>query len=171
MLFLAAGCATSVPVQTATRAVTAARKGQLTQFQRLLTTKAQSTIGTEQAMQAIRQTLARYTNPSIGPALLVSSKQGDQGYGHVGDVRRIYETTLTASPRRGAPPQPLYTLRVKCRISYEPVHHDEVPDSCTTTIDDNGIPWTTCSGASPAYDSIDYQESCWVAGIEPQPTR
>jgi len=117
-------------------------------------------------MLAIRQTLARYTNPSFGPALLVSSRQGDQGYGHFGDVQRTYETTLAASPRRGAPRQPIYTLRVKCRISYESVHHDEVPDSCTTTIDDNGIPWTTCSGASPAYDSIDYRETCSVARIE-----
>jgi hypothetical protein len=167
MLVLAAGgCVSSEPLQTARRAVDAARKGKLTQFQSQLTGSARSTIGTEQGMDAIRQKLAHYANLAVGPALLVSSKQGDQGYGHAGDVLRTYKAILAGSQRKGDPPQAIYTLFLKCRISYEAFHHDEVSESCTTTIDANGIPWTNCSGGYPAYDSIDYSESCSVSRIE-----
>ncbi|HXA19804.1 MAG TPA: hypothetical protein VN380_22665 [Thermoanaerobaculia bacterium] len=166
LLLAAAGCVSSAPLLTARRAVNAAKKGKLTQFQSQLTDRARSTIGTEQGMDAIRQKLAHYTGLSVGQALLVSSKQGDQGYGHIGDVLRTYKAIVAGSQRKGAPPEAIYTFFLKCRISYEEFHHDEVSESCTTTIDANGIPWTNCSGGSPAYDSIDYCESCAVARIE-----
>src|SRR5260370_21325679 len=54
----AAGCVSSAPLRTAQRAVNAAKKGRLTQFQSELTGRARSTIGTEQGMDAIRQKLA-----------------------------------------------------------------------------------------------------------------
>jgi hypothetical protein len=162
----AAGCVSSAPALTARRAVDAARKGKLNEFRSQLTDDARWKLGTGQAMDAIREKLAHYTNLSIGPALLISSKQGDQGYGHVGDVRRTYNATVAGSSRKSAPPEAIYTLLLKCRISYDEDHHDEVPEGCTTTIDDNGIPWTNCTAGSAAYDSIDYGESCWVAKIE-----
>ncbi|HSY48566.1 MAG TPA: hypothetical protein VLC46_07140 [Thermoanaerobaculia bacterium] len=169
MLTLAAGCVSSAPSMTAGRALDAIRKGNLKDFQGQLTTKARPALGTEQEMAAVRQTLGHYTNVSVGSPLLVSSRQGNQGDGHVGDVRRTYTATVSGSPRKGAPPQAIYTLSLKCLLSYESYHHDEVPESCTTTIDENGIPWTSCTGGSPAYDSLDLGESCLISKIEEAP--
>ena len=165
----AAGCVSSAPSMTAGRALDAVRKGDLKNFQGQLTDKARPALGTDQEMGAVRQKLGHYTNVSAGPPLLISSRQGNQGAGHIGDVRRTYTATVSGSPRKGAPSQAIYTLFLKCRLSYESYHHDEVPESCTTTIDENGIPWTNCTGGSPAYDSLDLGESCLISKIEEAP--
>jgi hypothetical protein len=164
-----AGCVSSAPALTAGRIVNAAQKGKLNDFQSQLTGRAKATLGSQQGMDSVRQKLAQYTNLTVGPALLISSKQGDQGYGHFGDIKRTYQTTVAGSPRKGAPPEAIYTFFLKCLIDYRVFHYDETPESCTTTIDENGIPWTNCTGGSPAYDSIDYVESCSVSRIEEAP--
>jgi len=165
----AAGCVSSAPSWTAGRALDDVRKGNLKDFQSQLTDKARPTLGTQQEMDAIRQRLSGYASVSVGPALLISSRQGDQGAGQVGDVRRTYTATVTGSPRKGAPIQAIYTLFLKCMLSYDLYHHDEVPESCTTTIDPNGVPWTSCTGGSAAYDSVDLSESCLISKIEEAP--
>jgi hypothetical protein len=162
----AAGCLSSAPALTAARAIDAARKGKLNDFRSQLTGKARPALGTQQEMDAIRQKLAHQANVSVGPTLLISSRQGDQGYGHFGDVRRTYQATVTCSPKKGAPVQAIYTLFLRCLISYDTYHHDEVPESCTTTIDENGVLWTNCNAGFPAYDSIDLGESCLISRIE-----
>lgn len=159
------GCVSSGPASVSERAVDAAVKGKLDAFRRQLAPKAQSTLGTEQGMNAIRQKLAYYKNVSVGPALMISSKQGDQGYGHFGDVQQRFEATVAGSPAKGSPPEPIYTIQLQCDIAYDQYHHDATNESCTTTIDENGIPWTNCTPGSDAYDSIDLGESCAITAI------
>ncbi|HXH40330.1 MAG TPA: hypothetical protein VNN08_17000 [Thermoanaerobaculia bacterium] len=162
----AAGCLSSDPDRTAGRAIDAARNGKLSDFRSQLTDNARRTLGTQQQMDAIRQKLAHSTNVSVGEATLIGSGQSDRGAGRIADVRRTYEAIVIGAPKKGAPIQAIYRLFLKCLISYNVYHHDAVSDTCTTTIDANGIPWTNCVGASPAYDSLDLGESCLISGIE-----
>lgn len=164
----AAGCVSSA-TWTAGRALDDVRKGNLKDFQSQLTDKGRPALGTQQEMDAIRQRLAQFTHVSLGPALLISSRQGDQGAGQIGDIRRTYTVTVTGSARKGAPIQAIYTLFLKCLISYDLYHHDAVSDTCSTTIDADGVPWTNCSGGSAAYDSVDLGESCLISKIEEAP--
>lgn len=146
-------------------AVKALKKGRLDAFRNELTPEARLTLGAAEKAEPIRQKLAGYTHVSAGPALLVSAAQGNQGFGHFGDVKRTYEATIAGSPRPGSPPEAIYTFTLDCSLAYEQYHHDETPETCNTTIDDNGVPWTSCSGGSAAYDSIDLTESCAVADV------
>jgi hypothetical protein len=161
-----AACVSSAPATTAGRAFDALKKGNLPKFRDQLTPKAQTTLGTQQEMDAIRQKLGRYTNLSLGPPLMASAKQGDQGYGHYGDVRRTYKVTVAASAGKSSPPQAIYTLVLKCLIGYDVVHYEEVAEVCSTSTDANGTPWTNCVGGTPAYNQVEYGESCAIAKVE-----
>jgi hypothetical protein len=160
------GCISSPASSVSRRAVKAAMKDRLDKFRDQLTPEARSTLGTQRGMGAMHQKLAGYTNVTVGEALVTSAKQGDQGYDHYGDVLRMYEATVSGSAAKDAPPELIYTLQVQCTLAYGVYHHDETSESCSTTIDQNGVPWTNCTPGTPAYDSIDLGESCAVAGIK-----
>ena len=160
------GCALS-PTESVTHGtIDAAVKGKLDDFREQISPDARATLGSEQGMRAMQQELAGYTHISVGPALLVSAHQGEQGYDHYGDVLRNYQATVSGVHDKDAPPALIYTLQLQCSLAYHQYHHDEVAETCNTTIDDNGVPWTSCSGGSPAYDSIDLDETCGITGVK-----
>ncbi len=168
---LVTGCVTSPASSVSRRAVHAAMKGNLDRFQQQLSPEAKSTLGTPQAMDAIRQKLAGYTNVVVADPLLMSSRQGDQGYDHFGDVERTYEAQVSGSSAKDAPAELIYAVQVQCALSYGVYHYDETSESCSTTIDQNGVPWTNCTPGTPAYDAIELGESCAVGGIREPPGR
>jgi hypothetical protein len=161
-----AGCLTSAPVSTVTRSVHAARNGRLAAFRSELTSESRTALGTEQEMTAIRQTLGRYSHFEIGPPLLVSSKKGDRGSGDIGDVERTYKTVIAGIERKGEPAKAVYTVFVRCTLEDQTVHQDETPETCTTVIDDNGIPLQNCTPGTPASDYVAVVESCGVERFE-----
>jgi hypothetical protein len=165
----ASACVSSPVLAVAQRTVDAAEKGRLKRFQKQFSPAAQSTLATQQQMDAMHQKLALYTNISAEQALIVSSQEGDQDYGHFGTVLETYDVPILGSPAKKAPPELIYTLALQCAFIYKKFHHDETSESCTTTIDENNIPWTNCTPGTPAYDSIDLTEKCKVTGVdEPQ---
>jgi hypothetical protein len=164
------GCLETTPDITAHQAINAASKRDLKTFREALTPDAQATLGTEESMTSFAQEIGRYTNIAIGPALLVSAEQGDQGYGHTGDVRRQYETIVAGSPQEGAPLRKIYTVFLQCNDQYATNHVEETAPSCVTMPDPSGDlsqPWiTSCYGGSPGYDSLDLIEWCAVDRIQ-----
>src|SRR6185437_14621224 len=152
---LVTGCVTSPASSVSRRVVHAAMKGDFDRFQKQLSPEAKSTLGTPLAMDAIRQKLAGYTNVVVADPLLTSSRQGDQGYDHFGDVEQDYEAQVSGSAAKGAPAELIYTLQVQCGLSYGVYHYDETSESCSTRIDENGVPWTDCTPGTPAYDEIE----------------
>ena len=124
------------------------------------------TLGTEQEMTAIRQTLGRYSHVDIGPAILVSSKEGDRGDGDIGDVERTYKSVISGVARKGEPAKAVYTVFLRCTLANHSFHQDEIPETCTTVVDDNGIPWQNCTPGTPASDYVAVVESCGVERIE-----
>ncbi|HKS25345.1 MAG TPA: hypothetical protein VJZ76_21305 [Thermoanaerobaculia bacterium] len=160
-----AGCA-STPASTAARLVDAAKQGDAGTFRSELTDEARAKFGAGEQMAAIRQKLARYSRVAVGPAFLVAAKQGDRGGGDIGDVKRTYKVTVAGVSHRGRPPEAIYELLLRCELSNETVHYDATPESCTTTIDENGIPWPNCTPGSPASDGVVLMESCKVGGID-----
>jgi len=160
-----AACA-STPAGTAARFVDAAKKGDAGAFRSELTDEARTTFGADEQMAAISEKLARYSRVAVGPAFLVAAKQGDRGGGDIGDVERTYKLTIAGVSHRGRPPEAIYELLLHCELSNETVHYDETPESCTTTIDENGIPWQNCTPGTPASDGVVLMESCKVGGIE-----
>jgi hypothetical protein len=162
----ASGCVSSPALSVAQRTVDAAEKGRLKRFQKQFSPEAQSTLGTQQQMDAMHQKLALYTKVAVQPALIVSSQDGDQDYGHYGIVVENFDVPILGSPSAKAPPEPIYMFAVKCAFVYKKFHHDETAESCTTTIDENNIPWTNCTPGTPAYDSIDLTQKCKVTGID-----
>lgn len=169
LTLLVTGCVTSPASSVSRRTVHAAMKGNLDRFRQQLSPEAKSMLGTPQAMGAIRQKLAGYANVVVADPLLTSSRQGDQGYDHFGDVERTYEAQVSGSAAKDAPAELIYTLEVQCGLSYGVYHYDETSESCSTTIDENNIPWTNCTPGTPAYDAIELGESCAVSGIREQP--
>ena len=164
-----AGCVTSPASSVNRRAVHAAMKGNFDRFQKQLSPEAKLTLGTPQSMDAIRQRLAGYTNVVVADPLLTSSRQGDQGYDHFGDVERTYEAQVSGSAAKDAHAELIYTLQTQCDLSYGVYHYDETSESCSTTIDANNIPWTNCTPGTPAYDAIELGESCAVSGFREPP--
>ena len=159
------GCVSSPVVSTSHRAVNAATKNRLDKFRKQLSEEAKKTLGTPAEFSVVRQKLVSHANVSVADPLMISSKKGDQGYDHYGDVQRNYEANVSGSAEKDAPAELIFTLRVQCNLAYGVYHHDETAESCTTTIDQNNIPWTNCTPGTPAYDSIDLGESCKVTGI------
>ena len=155
---LMAGCVSSAPVSTVARSVDAVRSGKLAAFRSELTTEAQATLGTEQEMAAIGQTLSRYSHVEIGPPFLMSSKQEPR--------ERLYKTIIAGAARKGAPLAVIYNVFLRCTLSDQTFHQDELPETCTTLIDDSGIPFQNCTPGTPAFDYVAVVESCGVEKIE-----
>ncbi|HJW93983.1 MAG TPA: hypothetical protein VJ901_10210 [Thermoanaerobaculia bacterium] len=150
------GCVSSAPVATVSRTVNAAKHGQLAAFESQLTDDARATLGSARAMDAIRQKLGGYHHIEIGPPLLVSSN----------DAGRTYKTVVAGLARRGEAAEAVYTVFLRCTLENQTVHQDETPETCTTLIDDNGIPWQNCTPGTPASDYVVQMESCGVEKIE-----
>jgi hypothetical protein len=160
---LLSGCVTTVPDMHANRVVDAAGKADLDAFRRELTPEARSTLGTPETMRTMEAELGHYTHVKVGPALLVARQRGDLGNGRIGDVRLDYRTTVAGSSRTGASRREIYTFLVRCTNHYETVHHTSQPDTCPRN---EGPPESVCAVGSPAYDSLEFVQSCNVADIE-----
>jgi len=150
----------------AQNAIYAVKHDDLQKFQQQLNSQAMIEIGTEKQLQEINGALSGYSHATVGPAKVISSQQGDQGYGNQGDVSRRYELDVIGSKPK-SPSETVFTLVMECSIHYVKVHHDGDPGGvCSTTIDSNNIPWTTCTDPTAPSDSIDRFKTCAISGIK-----
>jgi hypothetical protein len=164
---LLAGCLASPASSVGRHAVDAATKGRLDAFRSQLSPAAQSTLGTTEAIEALRQKLAGYANVRVGDARLTSAP-GNQADARSGEILRTYEAPVSGSASNGAPAELIFTLQLRCAVSYDENRHGEAPDSCSTMIERTDVPWTNCTPGAPAGDSTGLRESCALTGIRTQ---
>lgn|GEM_PF-5675130 len=140
----------------------AATNGQLDVFRDQIDHDAQSTLGTPEAMAAIRRRLARYVNVSVGDAVPATSADPDRA--HPISVQRSYEAPVTGAPRKRAPAELIYTLRLQCTLS-DRAHNEAAAENCPTMIERTDVPWMNCTPGAPV-DEAAPSEACVLTGIE-----
>src|SRR3954452_19735339 len=138
------GCVSSAPVATVSRTVNAAKHGQLAAFESQLTDDARATLGSAQAMNAIRQKLGGYHHIEIGPPLLVSSN----------DAERTYKTVVAGLARKGEAAEAVYTVFLRCTLENQEVAQDRDAEALPDADRHNGIPWQNCTPGTLASDYV-----------------
>jgi hypothetical protein len=125
-----AGCVSTLtvtPEETIKSAVSVARHGRIKSAQAVMTGPALDAFGTKEGLAALQEKLNKIL--SIDPPELIQSKQGDQGDGHHGDVRRVFSTKVSGLTKAGA--SAAYTARITCDVTYEEVHTPFMKGNCT----------------------------------------
>ena len=82
-------------------ALEAAQKNDLKTFQENATGAALERYGSEAGFAELRQKVAGASDFKVSDEKLVSSKQGDQGFGQYGDVLRVFESQVSATRTDG----------------------------------------------------------------------
>lgn len=152
-----AGCLSLGSFDTTKAAIDAAQNRQLDAFQNDLTSEACDTLGTEEAMAAIREKLGRYARIEIRKPLLIGSKD---------DAEWTYKTIVAGVPRKGLRAEEVYTVFVRCELVAIPTDYTFVPEECTATwYDASGVPQQSCSPGAPVHYSVGLIETCGVERI------
>lgn len=144
--------------ETAVEAVAAAtRRHRVQDLQAALTGDALVEYGTPQGLEELRHEISAIHG--ISPARLVTSRQGDQGYDHHGDIQREYTTSVLGFTKEGKLVP--YTFHIACDVRFKQgfwmLCHD-TPERC----DENPSMYQSIGGREV--------QSCQVARIDGKPS-
>ncbi|MFL6237809.1 MAG: hypothetical protein ACJ76N_32125 [Thermoanaerobaculia bacterium] len=158
-----AGCVSTsnvTPEETIKSAVSVARHGRIKSARTVMTGSALDAFGTKEGLAALHGKLSEIL--SIDPPELIGSDQGDQGYGHQGDIRRVFSTKVSGLTETGAPAS--YTAHITCKVTYEEVHTPEIKGICTLDPNNPGG-MEQCDPDTPAFDWEGEAQHCRLSEI------
>jgi hypothetical protein len=156
---LMAGCVSTItPEDTIQSVVSVARHQRVRSASEVMTDPALAAFGTKEGLAALQEKLSKIL--SIDPPKIIQSDQGDQGYGHQGDVRRVFSTNVSGLTKAGDPAT--YTAQITCKVTYEEVHTPFIPGNCTWDPNTNT---QQCDPDTPAYDWEGEVQDCRLSEI------
>lgn len=150
------GCDSLGSYETAKQAVEAAQNGQLDAFQHELTIEACDTLGTGEAMAAIREKLGRYARIEIRKPVVIAEK---------GDFDLTYKMIVAGVPRNSRRAEAVYTVDVHCWPMIIPTDYTFMPDECSSLYDANGAEQRVCSPGAPVHYATGLIVVCGVKRI------
>lgn len=152
---------TWAPDLTVRTAVEVARHGHPVNVHWFMTGPALDAFGTREGLAALRDKLSKVT--AIEKPRLIARAEGNQGYGHHGDVKRLFSASVSGLTRQGAPAT--YTAHVVCVVSYRSFYLPPESEQCV--YDGIGTRHYLCQPGAPADYGYREAQTCRLSRLEP----
>jgi hypothetical protein len=154
---------TWAPDLTVRTAVKMARYGHPVNVHWFMTGPALDAFGTPEGLVVLRDKLSKVT--AIEKPQLIARAEGDQGYGHHGDVKRLFRASVSGRTRQGAPAT--YTAHVVCSVSYRSFYLPPESEHCV--YDGIGSRHYLCQPGAPADYEYREAQTCRLSKLSLEP--
>jgi hypothetical protein len=122
MMVMSTGCLDkSSSKSTLASAYDAIQNDRLEDFRKTLSPEMLQKYGTEEALSVFRSQFSTYQSVTLSESRLVHAVQGNQGFGHYGDILRVYEQSILGVQPDGKR-EILYTATVNCTVEVRRTH-------------------------------------------------